>query len=164
MHRLMPIAIFAVVASTALCLGQATAGDTVSMESAQYYIQDHAGMIEMEDGHSIIFARWYGTQVNEDASSVMHHAKLDCAGMIDARPDGSWDANGYCMHTDRDGDQWVGKWRNGSAMEAAVYEIYNGVTGKYVGASGGGTAKCTDLVTGSRGNTVCDITGEIALK
>ncbi len=148
----------------AALLQPANAGETVSMKSGQYYIQDHAGSFEMGEGHTIIFARWYGTQVNQDAGSAMHHARLDCTGMIDARPDG-WDANGYCMHTDRDGDQWVGKWRNGSSMDSGAYEVFRGVSGKYVGASGGGTVtSCTDLVAGPRANMVCDVDGEIVLQ
>jgi hypothetical protein len=142
----------------------ASAGERVSMISEQYYISDHADAIELEDGHTIILARLYGTQVSADTSSPMHQAKVDCTGFVDIRPDG-WDASGYCMHTDRDGDRWVGKWRNGSAMKEGVYEVYHGTSGKYVGATGGGTnTGCTDLTGGPRGNTVCNITGEIVLK
>ena len=159
-----PVLMGAVALMTVSLVGAAGAGERVSMVSEQYYIADHADAITMEDGHTIILARWYGTQVSADPTSAMHQAKVDCTGLVDLRPDG-WDANGYCMHTDRDGDQWVGKWSNGSSMKEGVYKVYHGTSGKYVGATGGGTnTGCTDLNGGPRGNTVCNITGEIVLK
>jgi hypothetical protein len=85
--------------------------------------------------------------------------------MVDAKPDGSWAASGYCMHTDRDGHQWVGKWRNGSAMNGKyVFDAYQGVSGKYVGAGGGGVGTCTELSTGTRGTSVCVNEGELVIK
>jgi hypothetical protein len=86
-------------------------------------------------------------------------------GTVDAKPDGSWDASGYCMHTDRDGHQWVGKWRNGSAMNGQyVFEAHSGVSGKDLGATGGGVGTCTELNTGARGTSVCVNKGDLVLK
>lgn len=142
----------------------AGAGGGLSVSGPIHFVADHAGVVQMEKGHSVILARWNGIATHEDPSAPWHHTKVDCVGMVDARPDGGWDASGYCMHTDRDGDQWVGKWRNGSAMNGEyVFEAYHG-SGKYVGATGGGIGTCSELSPGPKGTSVCVNKGDLALK
>ena len=94
----------------------------------------------------------------------MHLDKIDCVGLIDARADKSWDGSGYCMNTDRKGDQWIGKWQTGSSTDGvASYEVI-GVSGKYIGATGTGTSACTQLTSGEKGSLACELNGEIVLK
>lgn len=141
------------------------AAERISVSGPIYLIADPAGVVEMEKGHSVILARWNGVATHEDKSSPWNQTRVDCVGMIDARSNGTWDASGYCMHTDRDGHQWVGKWRNGSTQNGqGAFEAFQGVSGKYVGATGGGVVTCTDLSAGPRGASVCVNKGELVIK
>lgn len=141
------------------------AAERINVSGPIYFIADPAGVIEMEKGHSVMLARWNGVATHENQSSPWNQTRVDCVGMIDARSNGTWDASGYCMHTDRDGHQWVGKWRNGSAQNGqGVFEASQGVSGKYVGATGGGVVTCTDLSTGPRAASVCVNKGELVIK
>ena len=141
----------------------ANAGKSISWEGVQYYAGGQIQAIPMEDGHSVILAKWEGVHASKDPASPVHLIRLECAGAIDARRDGSFEANGYCMHTDRDGDKWVGKWWNNNKMPAARFDVFHG-TGKYAGATGGGTAKCTPLKPGTIDMMVCEQTGSIEVK
>ena len=141
----------------------ANAGKSVSWEGVQYYAGGQIQTIPMEDGHSVILAKWEGVHASKDPTSPVHLIRLECAGAIDARRDGSFDANGYCMHTDRDGDKWVGRWWNSNKMPVGKFEVFHGA-GKYAGATGGGTAKCTPLKPGAMDTMVCEQTGSIELK
>jgi hypothetical protein len=138
------------------------AGERISVTGPIHFVADHAAAVEMEKGHTVVLARWNGIASHQDPAAPWNHTKVDCVGMIDALPDGGWSANGYCMHTDRDGHQWVGKWRNGSAMNGRYgFEAFKGVSGKYLGATGGGVGTCTELSQGSRGTSVCVNEGEL---
>jgi len=141
----------------------ADAGKSVSWEGVQYYAGGQIQAIQMEEGHSVILARWEGIHASKDTNSPVHLIRLDCAGSIDARRDGSFEANGYCMHTDRDGDKWVGRWWNNNKMPVAKFEVFHG-SGKYAGATGGGTAKCTPLKAGAMDTMVCEQTGMLELQ
>ena len=137
----------------------------ISVSGPIHFVADPAGMVPMDKGHSIVLARWNGIATHQDPSAPWNHTRVDCVGMIDAKPDGVWEASGYCMHTDPDGDQWVGKWRNGSAMNGQyVFEAYKGVSGKYIGATGGGVGTCKDLGEAPRGTTVCVNKGDLVIK
>ncbi|MEQ1883093.1 MAG: hypothetical protein ABL878_19235 [Burkholderiales bacterium] len=141
----------------------AHAGKSISWEGVQYYAGGQIQAVQMEEGHSIILARWEGIHASKDTTSPVHLIRLECAGSIDARRDGTFEANGYCMHTDRDGDKWVGRWWNNNKMPVAKFEVFHG-SGKYAGATGGGTAKCTPLKPGTIDTMVCEQTGTIELK
>jgi hypothetical protein len=141
------------------------AAERISVSGPIYFIADPAGAVEMEKGHSVLLARWNGVAAHEDKSSPWNQTRVDCVGMIDARSNGTWDASGYCMHTDRDGHQWVGKWRNGSSQNGqGAFEAFQGVSGKYIGATGGGVVTCTELSAGPRGSSVCVNKGELVIK
>ena len=141
----------------------ANAGKSISWEGVQYYAGGQIQTVPMEEGHSLILAKWEGIHASRDPSSPVHLIRLECAGAIDAKRDGSFEANGYCMHTDREGDKWVGRWWNNNKMPVARFEVFHG-SGKYAGATGGGTAKCTPLKAGTLDTMVCEQTGMIELK
>ena len=141
----------------------ANAGKSVSWEGVQYYAGGQIQAIPMEEGHAVVLAKWEGIHVSKDPASPVHLIRLECAGVIDSRRDGSFDANGYCMHIDRDGDKWVGKWWNSNKMPVGKFEVFHGA-GKYAGATGGGTAKCTPLKPGAIDTMMCEQTGMIELK
>jgi hypothetical protein len=53
-------------------------------------------------------------------------------------PDGSWKGSGTCTQTFKSGDKIYVTWEEGSHLKEYSYKITSG-TGKYEGASGGGT-------------------------
>lgn len=141
------------------------AAERISVSGPIYFVADPAGAVELEKGHSVILARWNGVATHEDKASPWHQTRVDCVGVIDARANGTRDASGYCMHTDRDGHQWVGKWRHGSAQNGqGLFEAFQGVSGKYVGASGGGVVTCSELSAGPRGVNVCVNKGDLVIE
>jgi hypothetical protein len=62
----------------------------------------------------------------------------DCAGKYEYMPDKSWKSAGACTSTYPGGDKTFETWEEGSHLTAYPYKITGG-TGKYEGASGGGT-------------------------
>jgi hypothetical protein len=115
------------------------------------------------DSSDSIVKEWRAIHAAKDPSSPTHLTRLECYGFIDARPDGSFNADGYCNHWDRDGHLWVGHWWNNSKLKVGQYEVVAG-EGKYAGATGGGTANCAFLKPGPDPQAACEITGTIELK
>ena len=67
-------------------------------------------------------------------------------------PDGSWNGVGSCTWIFKDGDKVYDTFEEGSHLKDFVYKITGG-TGKYQGASGGGTytqKSPTDALGGGR--------------
>ena len=153
----------ATVLTLTTLISTANAGRSISWEGVQYYAGGQIQATSLEEGHNIILAKWEGIHASKDPSSPVHLIRLECAGSIDAKRDGTFEASGYCLHTDRDGDKWVGKWWNNNTMPATRFDVFHG-TGKYAGATGGGTAKCIPLKPGSLDTMVCEQTGAIQLR
>jgi hypothetical protein len=82
---------------------------------------------------------------------------VDVAGAIacvmdkwDYMPDKSWKGAGTCTDNLKGGDKMYESWEEGSHLKEYMYK-YTGGTGKYEGASGGGTymyESLTDTITG----------------
>ena len=75
-----------------------------------------------------------------------------CPGKYEYMPDESWKATGTCTDTYKSGDTKTEAWEEGSALKEYTYKITGG-TGKYQGASGGGTynyENLTDTLSGGR--------------
>jgi len=67
-------------------------------------------------------------------------------------PDGSWKGSGTCNHNVKGGDKLTETWEEGSHLKEYTYK-WTGGTGKYEGASGGGTytnEELTDTLLGGR--------------
>ena len=65
-------------------------------------------------------------------------------------PDGSWKGSGTCTYKFKDGDTENDSWEEGSHLKEYIYKITGG-TGKYQGATGGGTymyENITDTLSG----------------
>jgi hypothetical protein len=76
----------------------------------------------------------------------------DCVGKYEYMPDGSWKGSGTCTDTYKGGDKKYDAWEEGSHLKEYTYKITGG-TGKYEGASGGGTylyENLTDTLAGGR--------------
>jgi hypothetical protein len=79
-------------------------------------------------------------------------ASLGCVGNYEYMPDGSWQGSGTCTDTFKGGDKTNYTWEEGSLLKEYTYK-YTGGTGKYEGASGGGTytyENLTDTLQGGR--------------
>jgi len=75
---------------------------------------------------------------------------MDCARKYEYMPDGSWKGTGTCTRTYKAGDKMCDSWEEGSQLKEYPYKI-TGRTGKYQGASGGGTyiyENLTDTLSG----------------
>ena len=154
-----------VIAAIAGCAlpALAAAGERISRDGTDYFT-GQTQVVSMEDGHALIFGRWEGIMQAKDPSAPFHLGRLVCSGLVDARKDGTFDANGYCLHIHRDGTRWVGKWWNNSKMSTGRFEVFYG-DGKWSGATGGGSAKCTDLnPSAPMTSMACEVTGMIELK
>ena len=157
--------------STAFCVGVALlaactvaqAGQKISFDGVQYYSAQFQ-TAQFEKGHSYsLLKEWRGIHAAKDPSSVAHLTRMECHGFIDARADGTFNAEGYCNHWDRDGHLWVGRWWNNSKMKVGQYEVFAG-EGKYTGATGGGTANCNFIKPPPDPQAACEVTGTIELK
>lgn len=148
----------------AVLVAPATAGERLPIIGTESYLVDPAESVQFEEGHMVILGRWIGSFMSDDPSSPLHHDSIDCVGMVDALADGSWGASGYCMNTDLEADQWVGKWENSSAADGVATYTVIGVSGKFAGATGGGTSSCTELAQGPKSRLVCEQNGEMILK
>ena len=74
----------------------------------------------------------------------------DCVGKYEYMPDESWKGSGTCTDTFKGGDKMSDTWEEGSHLKEYTYKITGG-TGKYEGASGGGTyfyENLTDTLAG----------------
>ena len=74
----------------------------------------------------------------------------DCVGKYEYMPDKSWKASGTCTDTFQGGDKKSVTWEEGSHLKEYPYKTTGG-TGKYQGASGGGTyfyENLTDTLSG----------------
>lgn len=157
--------ILSIVTATSLCALATVAqgGQKISLDGVQYYMAQFQ-TVQFEKGHNYsMLKEWRGIHAAKDLASLANLTRMECHGYVDSKPDGSFSAEGYCNHWDRDGDLWVGHWWNNSKMPAGRYEFLSG-EGKYVGATGGGTAKCNFLKPGPDAQAACEVTGMIELK
>jgi hypothetical protein len=152
-------------AALALCavLPPAHAGQQLPFNGLHYY-SARLTPVPLDSGHSyILLNEWRGFHAATNPSDVTHKTRLECTGHIDSRADGTFSAEGYCNHWDRDGDLWVGHWWNNSTMPLGRYEVFSG-QGKYAGASGGGTSKCDFAKPPPEAQVICEVNGTIELK
>lgn len=140
------------VASTAAFLilggGAAKAGETISDVGAMACINDKWDEKEPEKGHKLVdFA---GRCINVPSDPAAPKNAGDCVGNYEYMPDESWKGSGTCTYTFKGGDKLSDSWEEGSHLKEYTYKITGG-TGKYQGASGGGTymyENITDTLAG----------------
>ena len=106
---------------------------------------------EPDKGHKLVdYAGRCVTIPDDPAATPM--ATDDCVGNYEYMPDGSWHGSGTCTHNLKGGDKIHETWEEGSQLKEYPYKITGG-TGKYEGASGGGTyiyENLTDTLSGGR--------------
>ena len=139
----------------ALCVlgqGSAFAGTTNDGVGALACVTDTWNEKEVEKGHKL--ADWVGRCVAVPDDPAAPKYTEECAVKYEYMPDENWKATGTCTFTLPGGDKVYDTVEEGSHLKESVYKITGG-TGKYQGASGGGTYICenlTDTLCGGRYN------------
>ena len=133
-----------------LCSGAACAGQTINDTGAIACINDKWDEKEVEKGHKLV--DYAGRCVNIPDDPAAPKYVDDCVGKYEYMPDESWKSSGTCTETYKGGDTMTESWEEGSHLKEYPYKITGG-TGKYQGASGGGTyiyENLTDTLAGGR--------------
>ena len=142
--------LFVAVPTTLLILGSgiANAGQTIDDVGAMACVNDKWDEKEPEKGHKLVdFA---GRCINVPNDPAAPKNAGDCVGNDEYMPDGSWKGSGTCTYTFKGGDKVNDSWEEGSQLKEYIYK-FTGGTGKYQGASGGGTymyENITDTLAG----------------
>ena len=130
--------------------GAANAGQTTNEVAAMACVNDKWDEKEVEKGHKLVdFA---GRCINVPDDPAAPKSAGDCVGQYEYMPDESWKGSGTCSYTFKGGDKLNDSWEEGSHLKEYTYK-YTGGTGKYEGASGGGTymyENITDTLAGGR--------------
>jgi hypothetical protein len=128
--------------------GAAKAGQTIEEAGALACVMDKWGEKEVEKGHKLVDSSARCIDIPNDPADPKYSQV--CPGKYEYMPDGSWKAIGTCIDTYKDGDTKFESWEEGSHLKEYTYKITGG-TGKYKGASGGGTyfyENLTDTLSG----------------
>ena len=127
-----------------LLAGAASAGERLEQSGREAFSTDVWEMLELGEGHAVALWRGHGIAYSDSPESPLHLATIDCAGAFEFMPDGTQRDRGHCTYTTRDGDKLFDRWWRSPDMEAARYEWIGG-TGRWAGATGGGTYSVTQL-------------------
>jgi hypothetical protein len=145
--------LFAAVPAALCILGNwaANAGQTINETGALACVTDKWDEKEVEKGHKLVDYAGRCIVIPDDDTAP----KLteDCVGKYEYMPDGSYKGSGTCTEKTKDGaDTLTDTWEEGSHLKDNPYK-YTGGTGKYQGASGGGTYTydtLTDTLSGGK--------------
>ena len=132
--------------------GAAKAGQTIADVGAIACINDKWDEKEVEKGHKLVDYAGRCVNIPDDAAAPKYTE--DCVGKYEYMPDESWKGSGSCTYKYKDGDTVTDTFEEGSALKEYTYKITGG-TGKYKGATGGGTylyENLTDTLAGGRFN------------
>lgn len=132
--------------------GAAIAGKSVTEAGALVCVTDKWDEKEPEKGHKLVDYASRCILIPDDPA--VPKATEECTGNFEYMPDGSWKGSGTCTDTYKNGDKKSITWEEGSHLKEYTSKITGG-TGKYQGASGGGTymyENLTDTLAGGRYN------------
>jgi hypothetical protein len=146
--------LFIAAPAALLILGSGTAanaGQTINDVGAIACVNDKWDVKEPEKGHKLIDYAGRCVTIPDDPAAPKK--TLECKGPYEYMPDGSWKGSGSCTLTVKGGkDTLTESWEEGSHLKEYPYK-FTGGTGKYEGASGGGTytmEELTDTLLGGR--------------
>lgn len=91
---------------------------------------------EPAKGHKLVDASSRCAAIPDDENAAK--VSETCSGKYEYLPDGSWKGSGTCTDTYPGGDKIYVTWEEGSHLKEYPYKNTGG-TGKFEGASGGGT-------------------------
>lgn len=129
---------------------KAKAGETIDDVGAIVCVTDKWDEKEIDKGHKLVDSVQRCAIIPDDPAAPKFAE--DCVGKYEYMPDGSWKGSGTCTDNLKDGDKKYDAWEEGSHLKEYTYKITGG-TGKYEGASGGGTymyENLTDTLAGGR--------------
>jgi hypothetical protein len=128
----------------------AKAEQTIDEVAAMACINDKWDETELEKDHKTVdFA---GRCINVPDDPAEAKSAGDCVGKYEFMADGSWKGSGTCTYSYKDGGTLSDAWEEGSHLKDYTYK-YTGGTGKFEGATGGGTymyENITDTLAGGR--------------
>jgi len=130
--------------------GAANAGQTINDVGAIACVNDKWDVKEPEKGHKLVDYAGRYVAIPDDPAAPKRTG--ECVGKYEYMPDGSWKGAGTCTVSDKGGDKLNESWEEGSHLKEYPYK-YTGGTGKYEGATGGGTytmEELTDTLLGGR--------------
>ena len=130
--------------------GVANADKTTAEAGAFACVTDKWDEKEPEKGHKLADGVFRCVTVPDDPAAPKY--TQDCTGKYEYLPDGSWKGAGTCTNSFKDGDKNYETYEEGSQLKEYTYKITGG-TGKYKGASGGGTymyENLTDTLLGGK--------------
>jgi hypothetical protein len=144
--------LFAAMPAALLVLGSgvANAGETIKEVGAIACVNDKWDVKEPDKGHKLVDYAGRCVSVPDDPTEPKY--TMECTGKYEYMPDGSWKGAGTCTDTFKSGEKKIESWEEGSHLKEYPYK-YTGGTGKYEGASGGGTytmEELTDTLLGGR--------------
>ena len=129
--------------------GAAKAAETINDTGAIACINDKWDEKEVERGHKLV--DYAGRCVNIPTDPAAPKYTEDCTGKYEYMPDESWKGSGTCTYNFKgSSDTITDSFEEGSQLKEYPYKITGG-TGKYQGASGGGTyfyENLTDTLSG----------------
>ena len=128
--------------------GTANAGETINEAGAIVCVNDKWDEKEVEKGHKLV--DYAGPCVIIPTDPATPKYTEDCVGKYEYLPDESWKGSGTCTYNLKGGDKIYDAFEEGSQLKEYIYKITGG-TGKYQGASGGGTyiyENLTDRLSG----------------
>ena len=132
-----------ILAATGILVASAGAWAQVGTNSGYNVLTCEVSVLPLDEGHAIIL--WKGKGVTLSApDKPWHMSHLECVTTTEIMADKSFKTNGYCSHTDRDGDKWIDRNWQDSTMQKARYET-TGISGKYKGNRETGSFVYTDL-------------------
>ncbi len=159
MTKLMAMSAAIAAALLLAAAGTANAGERIESSGYDACIIDVWDELALDEGHSLALYKGRCVTFLDDPSAAGHMSTGECAGTYEFMPDESWNGSGYCTWTYRDGDTLFLKFWEGSDMEVSRYDWVGG-TGRYAGATGGGTytgEELTDTLSASRWKEVIEL-------
>ena len=144
--------LFTTVPAALLMLGSggAHAGKTTDEAGALACVTDKWDEKEPEKGHKFVDFAGRCIAIPNDPAAPKYAE--DCVGKYEYMPDETWKGSSSCTYTFKDGDKMTDTTEEGSDLKEYKYTITGG-TGKYAGASGGGTyfyENLTDTLAGGK--------------
>jgi len=132
-----------------LCSGAANAGQPINDTGALACINDKWDEKEVDKGHKLV--DYAGRCINIPSDPAAPKYTEDCVGKYEYMPDKSWKGSGTCTYKFKEAEDTItDSFEEGSHLKEYTFKITGG-TGKYQGASGGGTYfydQLTDTLAG----------------
>jgi hypothetical protein len=119
----------------------AGAGQTIDEATVIACVVDKWDEKEPEKGHKLVDYTGRCVEVFDDRAQQSFTE--NCFGKYEYMPDGSWKGLGTCIRKLKDGEV-TDNWEEGTHLKDYVYKVVSG-TGKYHGATGGGTYTMENL-------------------